>query len=79
MRIAAGTRAWNRVREAEPMVRKIMDMTMTVAKLMSQKKKKAPGSRRRLVIKYSVTLKMIEFIILYGRSQSIEEIASADG
>jgi hypothetical protein len=51
MRIAAGTKAWNKVREAEAIVRKIIDMTMTVVKLMSKKKKKAPGSRRRFVKK----------------------------
>lgn len=76
---AEGTSAWNSVREAEPMKRNIIDMTMTVAKLMSRKKKKAPGSLRRFVMKYSVRLKMMLFAILYGISQIMEAAASADG
>ena len=49
--MAAGTSAWNKVREAEAIVRKIMDMTRTVTNDMSRKKKKGPGSLRRLVMK----------------------------
>ncbi len=51
IKIAAGTRAWNRVRVAEPIVRKIIDMTMTLEKEMSKKKKKGPTSLRKFVMK----------------------------
>ena len=51
----------------------------TVANEMSTKKKKGPASRRRLVMKYSVVLKTMVFMILYGMSQSIDATASADG
>ncbi len=49
--MAAGTMACDKVRDALAMVRKIMDIASTVANEMSRKKKKAPGSRRRLVMK----------------------------
>ena len=39
----------------------------------------SPASRRRLVMKYRVTLKTTELMILYGRSVSILANASADG
>jgi hypothetical protein len=37
---AAGTSAWNSVRDDEAMVRKIIDMDMTVKKEIRRKKKK---------------------------------------
>ena len=64
MRIAAGTMACESVRDAEAMVRKIIDMARTVVKVISRKKKKAPGSRRRFVMKYNTTLNAIAFMTL---------------
>ena len=77
--MAAGTMAPASERDAEAMVRKIIDMVKTVKKLIRRKKKKAPGSRRRFVMKYRVRLKTMAFPILYGKSQSIDATASADG
>jgi hypothetical protein len=51
MRIAAGTRAWDRVRDVAAIVRKSMDMVNVVTKEKSKKTKNAPGSRRRFVMK----------------------------
>jgi len=79
MMTAAGTMACERVRDALAIVRNIIDMVMTVTKEISRKKKKAPASRRRFVMKYSVTLKTMQFMILYGMSQSMDATASADG
>jgi len=45
---------------------------------MKTKKKNAPGSRRRFVMKYTVRLKMMVFPILYGKSVSMLANASAD-
>lgn len=79
IRIAAGAIAPASVRDKDAMVRKNMDMVKVQKKDMSRKKKNAPGSRLRLVMKYSVRLKMIALAILYGMSVSIDAMASADG
>jgi hypothetical protein len=50
-----------------------------IEKAMSKKKKKGPGSRRRLDMKYKVEFTTIEFAILYGSSMIIEATASALG
>jgi hypothetical protein len=51
IRIPAGTRAWKSERASEAIVRNIIDMTKTVEKEMSRKKKKGPGSLLKLVMK----------------------------
>ena len=76
---AVGTSAWNNVLDAEPTKRNIMDMTMTVEKLIKRKKKNGPGSLRKLVMKYNVRLKMILLVILKGISQIMDATASSDG
>jgi hypothetical protein len=53
IRIAAGTMACDIVRDAEASDRKIPDMTRTVKKDVNRKKKNAPGSRLRFVMKSS--------------------------
>jgi len=77
--MAAGASACESVRETEAMVRNIIDMHKVRENVISRKKKKAPGSLRRFVKKYSVKLKTIELLILYGMSVSILAKASADG
>lgn len=79
MRMAAGAMAPGRVRDTEATVLNTMDMTKVVKKAVKRKKKNAPGSRRRFVMKYNVRLKTIELLILYGRSVSILATASALG
>jgi hypothetical protein len=79
MMTAAGTMACESVRVVEAIVLKIMDMANTVEKAMRMKKKKAPGSRRNPVMKYSVRLKTMVLAILYGKSHNMEAMASADG
>ena len=76
---AAGAMACESVRETEAIVRKNMLIVRTIMKEMNQKKKNAPGVRRRLTMKYKVMLNTMEFMILYGMSVSIEATASADG
>jgi hypothetical protein len=49
--MAAGARACERVLEIEAMKRKSMDIVRVAVKLISRKKKKGPGSLRRLAIK----------------------------
>lgn len=61
---AAGTIACESVRDAEAIVLKIMDMQSVTRNVMKRKKKKGPGSRRRLVMKYSVRLYVKAFRIL---------------
>jgi hypothetical protein len=51
IRMAAGARACERVLEIEAMKRKSMDIVRVAVKLMSRKKKKGPGSLRRLAMK----------------------------
>lgn len=79
IRMAVGTMACESVREAEAIVLKIIDMQIVTRKVTKRKKKKAPGSLRRLVMKYNVRLKKMALRILYGKSQSIDATASADG
>lgn len=66
--MAAGAMACDSVRETEAIVRNSMLITKVVMKLMNMKKKKAPTSRLRSTMKYSVMLKMMAFMILYGIS-----------
>ena len=63
----------------DAMVLKNMDMVKVKVNEIRTKKKKAPGSLRRWVIKYSTRLKKMELRILYGMSVSIEAKASQDG
>jgi hypothetical protein len=56
-----------------------MDIVNVNVKEMRRKKKKAPGSRRRFVMKYTVIFVVREFKILYGMSVSIDATASQDG
>lgn len=79
IRIAAGANACDNVRETEAIVRKSIDMVKVMKKVISRKKKNAPGVLRRPVMKYSVRLKMMEFPILYGMSVSMLAKASAEG
>lgn len=79
IRIAAGAIACDRVRETEAMVRNNIDITIVNMKDIKRKKKKFPGFRFRLTMKYSVRLKMMALQILYGISVSIEATASHDG
>ena len=64
IKTAAGAMAWERVLETEAMVRNNIDMTKVNMNEISRKKKKLPGFRLRLVMKYSVILKMIALEIL---------------
>lgn len=64
IKIAAGANAWLRVLETDAIVRKSMLMTKVRKNEMSRKKKKAPGSRLKFVMKYSTRLKIIVFKIL---------------
>jgi hypothetical protein len=57
--IEAGTMAPANDRDNDAMVRKIMDMVRTVKNEIRRKKKKAPGSRFRFVMKYRTMLKTI--------------------
>jgi len=79
IRIAAGAMAPGRVRDVDATKRNTIDMTMVVEKATNTKKKNAPGSRRRLVIKYNVKLKKSALRILYGMSVNILAKASALG
>jgi hypothetical protein len=79
MKIAAGAIACASDLETEPMNLKNMDMTTVVKNEIRTKKKKAPASRRRFVMKYNTTLNTIALAILYGTSTSILAKASADG
>jgi hypothetical protein len=63
----------------DAMVLKNMDMVKVIVNEIRTKKKKAPGSLRRWVIKYSTRLKKMALRILYGMSVSIEAKASQDG
>lgn len=56
-----------------------MDMVKVVTIEKSQKMKNGPGSRRRLDKKYRGRLNVTELVILYGRSQSMDAMASAKG
>ena len=62
---AAGARACARVLVIEPTSRKNIDMAISILNAISKKKKNGPGSRRKLVMKYSVELTRIALMILY--------------
>lgn len=64
MKTAEGANACARVRETEAMVRKNMDMANVRKNVIKTKKKNAPGSLRRPVMKYRAKLKVMEFPIL---------------
>ncbi len=64
IRMAAGTIAWDSVRDEEAIVLKIIDMVMTVKKVNRRKKKNAPGVRLRFVMKYNVKFEMSALRIL---------------
>lgn len=66
MMIAEGAKACSKARETEAIVRNINDITIVVEYDIRTKKKKAPGSRRRLVMKYMTRLKVIALRITYG-------------
>jgi hypothetical protein len=51
MRMAAGTMACDKVRDAEAIVRKIILIERTTVKDIKRKKKKGPGSLLKFVIK----------------------------
>lgn len=57
--IAAGARACGKDRETDAIVLNIIDITNKAKNDINRKKKNAPGSRRRLVMKYSTMLKRI--------------------
>src|SRR6202043_2814865 len=76
---AEGHRAWTRERGEAPKVRKSIDNASVVVKEKARKVPKAAGVRRRLVMKYSTRLKAMLLQIVYGRSQSMDDMASAKG
>ena len=75
----AGARACSTLLLIEAISRNIMLMARSIAKEMSKKKKKGPGSRRRFVIKYNVQLTKVKLMNLYGRSMIMDATASALG
>ena len=64
IKTAAGAMAWERVLETEAMVRNNMDITRVNIKDIKRKKKKFPGCRLRLTMKYNVVLKIMALRIL---------------
>ena len=62
--IELGARACAMVFVMEANSRKNMLIESIIVNATRRKKKKGPGSRRRLAMKYSVELTMIEFVIL---------------
>lgn len=64
IKIAAGAKACERVRETEAIDRNNMDMTKVNMKDIRTKKKKFPGWRLRLDMKYNVKLNVIALVIL---------------
>ena len=79
IKTAAGAIAWDKVRETEAIVRKSMDMTRVNVNDIRIKKKKFPGCRFKLTMKYRIKLKVMALVILYGMSVNIEAMASQDG
>lgn len=59
-----GANACANVRELAAMVLKTMDMTIVMRNVVKTKKKKAPASRRKFVMKYKGTLNVKAFRIL---------------
>ena len=74
-----GAKACASVRELAAIVLKSIAITIVIRNVVKTKKKKPPASRRKLVMKYSGTLNVTAFRILYGISVSIEANASAEG
>lgn len=77
--MAAGAIAWAMVLDRAPMQRKIIDMDSVHMNENSKKMKNASTSRRRLVRKYNVKLKVMAMKILEGRSHIMDATASANG
>lgn len=77
--MAAGVRAWCIVLDTCPMLRRIIDIVKVQVNPKRRNVKKAPASRRRFAKKYSGTLKQIVDKILVGRSQIMDDMASAKG
>lgn len=67
------------VRDAWPIVRRIIDMVNVQVNPNSKNINTGPVSRRKFVMKYSGILKAIDERILLGRSQMIEDTASENG
>ena len=61
------------------MVRRIIDMAKVVVNPKRRKMKKDEASRRRFTIKYNGMLKARVEMILDGKSQNIEDVASDRG
>lgn len=74
-----GTIDWCKVRLMEPIARKNIDIVTSTVKQNRRYVKNAPASRRRLVMKYRTTLKRTLVATLAGKSQTIADIASANG
>ncbi len=79
IKTAAGAIACDKVRETEAMVRNSIDMTKVSVNEIRMKKKKFPGWRFKLTMKYRIKLNVMAFVILYGMSVNIEAMASQDG
>ena len=79
MKMAPGARAWAKLREDAPMVRKTMDKVNVVKNEKTTKTKNASGVRLKFVMKYRTRLNAIQLQILYGKSQRADEIASVNG
>jgi hypothetical protein len=63
----------------EAIVLKIFDMVSVIVNENKKNVKNAPGSLRKLAMKYSVRLNDIAMMILDGRLHIIEAIASVNG
>ncbi len=79
MKIAENGKAWKRVLELAPTVRKTMDSAKVMVNENKRKIKKADISLRRFAMKYSTRLKAMELQILNGMSHMEDAIASANG
>ena len=64
IKMPAGANACAKLRETEAMKRNNIDIVSVNVNEIKRKKKKAPGSRRRLTMKYRTRLNPIEFPIL---------------
>lgn len=67
------------VRELAPKVRKTMDSDTVIENEKSRNTKNAPGSRRRLDMKYKTKLKKSALQTLNGMSHNVDATASAKG
>lgn len=79
MVIVDGNNEDAKVRELAPKLRKTMDNDTVIENENSKKIKNAPGSLRRLDMKYSTRLKKMELQTLKGMSQRVDATASASG